>query len=100
MTTITLSLPTMYADHHVLSVRKVLASLDGISQVVASSGRKQVTLAYEESVISPERITEALSKAGYVPDREPVFPSTVERSKDGSSWHTILPRVTVTTTRD
>ncbi|MHB1293422.1 MAG: heavy-metal-associated domain-containing protein [Anaerolineae bacterium] len=100
MTKWTVSLPSMYADHHVLSVREVLDSLAGVSQVVASSAKKQVTLTYDEAIVTPERISEALSAAGYVPCSVPVFPASVERSKDGSSWHTILPRVTVTTSQD
>ena len=42
-----LSVPTMWADHHVLKVREVLTALDGVQDVYASAAWKQVVVAYD-----------------------------------------------------
>ena len=100
MKTLTLNMPAMYADHHVLRVREVLAGLAGIALVVASSARKKVVVDYDESVLSPEGIAAALTGAGYSPDQELQLLNAPEQSKDGSAWYTVLHRVTRTEMKD
>lgn len=64
-------LPMMYADHHVLEVRRLLLSLPGVNAVYASSSFQTVDVNFEESALTEEDIQAALSKAGYM-DELPV----------------------------
>ncbi len=66
METITLSLPAMYADHHVAGVRRILLELSGVSDVYASSAFQVAEISYEPRQISPEAIEAALGEAGYL----------------------------------
>ena len=95
-----LSVPTMFADHHVLRVREALLGLSGVDKVVASSGRKQVAVAYDDSVLSPDRIAQALVEAGYPPNQELPILGQLHQSQDGSPWYTVLRRVTTTEMKD
>ena len=65
MEKVIVDVPSMYADHHVLVVRELLAGLEGIEQVYASSAFKQVMVQYDPSAIQPAVITGALTEAGY-----------------------------------
>ena len=40
MKTLTLQVPIMYADHHVLRVRDALNGLDGVAETTASAARR------------------------------------------------------------
>ena len=100
MKTLTLRVPIMYADHHVLQVRNALNGLDGVAETAASSARRQVTVSYEEDAISPQAIESALAEAGYPPGQEPSLPEVPKNHEDGSSWFTILQRVTTTEMKD
>lgn len=100
MNRVTLSVPAMYADHHVLCVREALLKLGGVQQVVASSGRKRVTVVYEDGALTPGQIMSALAAAGYAPDQAPIVPVTAKPSKDGSAWYTVLHRITKTEMKD
>ena len=99
MQEVKINLPSMYADHHVLSVRAALSALDGVSEIIASSAAKRVTVKCDDSV-SRETIAQALSEAGYVPDQELPLAQITERSKDGSGWYSVLERPTETSEVD
>jgi copper chaperone CopZ len=60
-----LSIPDMWADHHVLKVRIILGEMDGVQDVVASSAFRMVSLSYDPAVTNPEAIKAALEFAGY-----------------------------------
>ena len=64
-----LSVPTMWADHHVLKVREALLALDGIEDVYASAAWKQVLVAYDSGKLDKSDITETLAGAGYSIDK-------------------------------
>lgn len=66
MTTISLSLPMMYADHHVLAVRRLLFDLPGVTDVYASSSFQIVEVSFDESQLPPEKIETVLAEAGYL----------------------------------
>jgi len=53
MEKIVLDLPALWADHHVKAVREVLAGLDGVEDVYASSGWKQALISYDPGKIEP-----------------------------------------------
>ena len=100
MKSLTLAVPAMYADHHVLKVRDALLGLSGVVEVVASASTRQVALDYEEDGIGPEHVAQALADAGYPPEQEQALGRLPKPSDDESPWHSILPRVTTTEMKD
>ena len=46
MASFSLELPSMYGDHHVIEVRRILLDLDGVTDVYASSGFRVVEVEY------------------------------------------------------
>lgn len=68
MPKITLELPSMYGDHHVTAVRRLLLDLDGVEDVYASSSFHFVEVSYDEALLSEEQIHNALEDAGYFGD--------------------------------
>ncbi len=100
MPKLTLNLPAMYADHHVLRVRDTLASLNGVTEAVASAARREVSMDYDEAVISPLGIIEKLVAAGYPPDRNLPLPALPKSTDDRSPWYTLIHRSTRTEIKD
>jgi copper chaperone CopZ len=66
MEKLTLEVPAMYGDHHVLEVRRILLEMPGIEDVYASSSFQIVEVSYDPAKLSPEEITRALDQAGYL----------------------------------
>ena len=60
----TLPVPSMYADHHVTTVQKVLSGLSGVQDIQASAAFKQVTVKHTKE-LTKKALAEALDKAGY-----------------------------------
>lgn len=71
METLTLSVPAMYGDHHVLEVRRLLLALPGVKDVYASSAFKVVEVTYDPAYIERNVIVNTLKTAGYL-DELPV----------------------------
>jgi copper chaperone len=63
MTRTTLGIDGMSCGHCVASVKKALAALDGVTVENVAIG--SATVAYDPSVVSPEKIADAISDAGY-----------------------------------
>ena len=100
MARLTSSVPTMFADHHVLKVKEALAALDGVQEVVASSAWQAVIVSYDESKIGPEEIEKALAEAGYEPGKEtPVLATNIDQYRD-PAWEVTGTRVTKTNQAD
>ena len=87
--------PDMWADHHVLTVRKALSDLPGVGEVTASARDLMVRVAYDPQATGEEAIVDALSAAGYPPGE----PNVDEARKDKPAWGT-APRVTRTNATD
>lgn len=101
METFQLDLPTMYGDHHVVEVRRLIQELPGVEDVYASSGFRFVEVQYDESKLAPDQIKATLEEAGYlgelpiaveqgaVEDREngdkPYFRHTVAYAQTGQA---------------
>ncbi len=68
MASLSLELPSMYGDHHVIEVRRILLEFDGVKDVYASSGFQVVEVEYDGRKTSQEDLTSALEKAGYSSD--------------------------------
>ena len=66
MKVLTLELPVMYGDHHVVEVRRILLDLDGIDVVYASSGFRAVEITYNPDKIKNTEIEAKLDEAGYL----------------------------------
>jgi copper chaperone CopZ len=66
METLSLELPSMYGDHHVIEVRRILNALPGIASVYASSSFQVVEITYDPAQLDAEGIEAALDEAGYL----------------------------------
>ncbi len=92
-----LEVPSMYADHHVLTVRDALTDLKGVDEVYASSTWKQVLISYDPAKVKPKAIEKTLADAGY-PVGEGETPILVKASaiKRDPKWETLGVRTTKT----
>ena len=59
-------LPAMFADHHVVEVRRILLEMPGVSDVYASSAFQVAEVSYDPEVVSEADITGKLQEAGYL----------------------------------
>ena len=75
METFTANLQTLYADHHVTEVRRLLLELSGVKDVYASSSFQAVEVTFDEKELTPAEITGKLDEAGYLGE----LPVPVER---------------------
>lgn len=66
MEVLSLELPAMYGDHHVIEVRRLLLETPGIEDVYASSGFHVTEITYDPEKVSVEDIKEILDKSGYI----------------------------------
>lgn len=80
MNTLTLELPALYGDHHVLEVRRILFELPGVEDVYASSNFHVVEITYDPARVDEEAILACLSSASYLdPLDVPQEPPTASR---------------------
>ncbi len=68
MEKVVLSVPKMWADHHVLAVREALNALGGVEDVHATSAWATVVGKHDPDKLEHSVIVEALAKAGYGTD--------------------------------
>ena len=66
MTVLSLELPAMYGDHHVVEVRRILLGLDGVNDVYASSGFRAAEITYNAKKVTKKEIVAKLEEAGYI----------------------------------
>lgn len=66
MKVLTVDLPAMYGDHHVVEVKRLLMELDGVEDVYASSGFRAAEVTYDPKTITEEDIISRLDDAGYI----------------------------------
>ena len=95
-----INVPGMWADHHVLRLRDALLSVNGVSEVIASSARRTVAVSYDEAAVSDKGVREAVAAAGYGPDQVPAMSEFPKRHEDGSEWYLVLDRKTTTERKD
>jgi copper chaperone CopZ len=67
MDKLVLTIPTLYADHHTMAVRRILGELPGVANVYASAASHQVSLTHDASKTSRQAIEKALTDQGYAP---------------------------------
>lgn len=74
MEKLTIDVPAMYGDHHVIEVRRILLALPGVSDVYASSAFHVVEVTYDPAQVKADAIRAKLSEAGYTEE----LPAPVE----------------------
>ena len=65
MEELTLAVPGMWADHHVLAVRDLLREDDAVTSTAASALEGAVHIEYDAARTDPQRIAALLSEGGY-----------------------------------
>ena len=68
METLTLEVPTMFGDHHVVEVRRILMELPGVEEVYASSSFQVVEVSFDPQKVEADALKDALDQAGYLGD--------------------------------
>ena len=66
MEVLSLELPAMYGDHHVVEVRRILLGMSGVEDVYASSGFRAAEITYDSKKVAAEAIEAELAKSGYI----------------------------------
>jgi len=98
---VTLDVPALWADHHVLKVRAALTSLQGVEDVFASSAWKQILVRYDETKTNRTAIEQTLAQAGYPPGEgeTPMLVEPTDLRRD-PRWTVLGARVTETNESD
>lgn len=93
---ISVKVPGMYGDHHILAVQKALGQLPGIQGVWASAASREVLVKFDADVIGAAAIRAALDAAGYPSEEEqPVLAVAGQHQKD-PTWAQTNVRMTQT----
>jgi copper chaperone CopZ len=66
MKKVTFEVPTMYGDHHVIEVRRILMELPGVEDVFASSSFRVVEVTYDPDKINDLELAVKLDESGYL----------------------------------
>lgn len=91
--------PKMWADHHVLKVREMLTTMQGVEEVYASSAWKQLMVKYDPEKLDESAIAEALAGAGFGVNEELELDGKLPSDGD-PAWKALGVRVTKTNRRD
>lgn len=89
MKTLSLDVPAMYADHHVVEVRRLLTQLPGVENVYASSAFRVVEVDFDEKHLQESAIHKALDEAGYLADLEAPLETgePADGRPDSGTWY-------------
>jgi copper chaperone CopZ len=93
MEQLALTVPGMWADHHVIAVRALFQQEEGIAISGASAMDATLLLEYDPAKTDPQAIVATLEQAGY-PTGE--APEAEAPPTDKPAWLTAGVRVTVT----
>ncbi|MEZ4556572.1 MAG: BldC family transcriptional regulator [Caldilineaceae bacterium] len=93
--TIRVEVPKLYADHHTLAVRQVLAGLPGVQDVWVSAAAREVQITFDPDVTVADGIVAALAAAGY-PARNGQEPRPTGVVSKDPAWTHLDLRVTQT----
>jgi copper chaperone CopZ len=99
MTSVAIDVPVMYADHHVVEVRRILFEVPGVEAVDASSAFQVVKIEYDPEKTSEDILKQALDKNGYLGDLQVATESGEPAvGSDETTWfrHTAAYKVTGT----
>lgn len=95
MEQITLTIPALWADHHVIAVKRLLAPIAGVENVYASSAFKQVLIEFDPAKTSQAALVKALTDAGYAPGEEEIVAESPYATPD-PAWDRLGQRITTT----
>jgi copper chaperone CopZ len=82
MKNLTLEVPAMYGDHHVIEVRRILLETPGIEDVYASSSFHTVDVNYDPQMVDESEIRRKLEESGYLGDWS-LISEAVKPAEDG-----------------
>ncbi|HID51143.1 MAG TPA: copper chaperone [Anaerolineae bacterium] len=83
----TIELPTLYGDHHVLEIRRLLFDLPGVEDVYASSCFHLVEVQYDDAALTPDQIRTVLDEAGYMGELPmPAETGRAATENGGQTW--------------
>jgi len=91
MKRLAIDVPMMYADHHVVEVRRILLEDSGVDSVNASSAFHVVEVSFDPDKTSEEALRNKLDEAGYTGELQVPSESgqpTVGRNGDAYFRHT------------
>jgi copper chaperone CopZ len=74
----------MYADHHVVEVRRILLQIPGVTAVYASSAFGQVEIDFDADGTTADAFVRRLAEAGYLSDL-PTPMESGEAARDGAA---------------
>ncbi len=100
MKSVTLQVPGLWADHHVLKVRRLLTGMAGVGEVYASAKNKEVTVSYDPGQVDLAAIEGALAQAGYPVGATGRPAETGFVWRKAKDWAAIADRVTTTNMAD
>ena len=66
MMSLTFDVPAMYADHHVVEVRRLLFEVPGVETINASAAFQVVQIEYDQEKTSEDVLKQTLNEAGYL----------------------------------
>ena len=66
MMSLAVAVPTMYADHHVVEVRRILFEIPGVETIDASAAFQVVEIEYDPEKTSEDLLRQTLDEAGYL----------------------------------
>ena len=99
MEQVTLTIPALWADHHVITVKRLLSPISGVENVFASSAFKQVMVEFDAGKTSQAALVKALTDAGYAPGEETVLEQSPYATPD-PAWDKLGQRTTTTNSVD
>jgi copper chaperone CopZ len=99
MTSVAIDVPLMFADHHVVEVRRILFEIPGVEEVNASSSFQVVKVEYDPDKTSEDIVKRKLDENGYLGDLQvPLESGKPAVGSDEKTWfrHTAAYKVTGT----
>lgn len=66
MEKLSVQVPALYGDHHVVAVRAILLEMPGVEEVYASSGFQLIEVEFDETLVSSRSILARLEETGYL----------------------------------
>jgi copper chaperone CopZ len=70
MTSVAFDVPRMYADHHVVEIRRILLEAPGVEAVDASSAFRAVKIEFDPDKTSEDALKKLLDDSGYLGNLE------------------------------
>jgi copper chaperone CopZ len=87
MTSVVIDVPAMYADHHVIEVRRILFAAPGVKTVDASSAFQAVKIEYDPDSTSEDALRQLLAEHGYLDDLQvPIESGQPAAGSDGGTY--------------